>query len=38
MIEEKRDTEFNLDGGHPVFVAFDIGSSGMHSDATAWIA
>src|SRR5690606_958086 len=36
--EEHRDLVFNLDGGHPVYVAFDIGSSGMHSDATSWIA
>jgi hypothetical protein len=35
---EKRNIEFNLDAGHPVYVAFDIGSSGMQSDATAWIA
>ena len=35
---EKRNIEFNLDVGHPVYVAFDIGSSGMQSDATAWIA
>ena len=38
LVAEKRNTEFNLDPGHPVFVAFDIGSSGLHSDATAWIA
>lgn len=36
--EEKRDQRFNLDPSHPVYVAFDIGSSGQHSDATAWIA
>ena len=29
---------FNLDPGRPVYVAFDIGSAGLHSDATAWIA
>ena len=38
MVADKRNTEFNLDSGHPVYVAFDIGSSGMHSDATSWIA
>ena len=38
MVEEKRVSFFNLDSGHPVYVAFDIGSSGMHSDATSWIA
>ena len=37
LIEEKRNSTFNLDPGHPVYVAFDIGSSGKHSDATAWI-
>ena len=35
---EKRITDFNLDPGHPVYVAFDIGASGIHSDATSWIA
>lgn len=35
---EHRDRRFNLDPNHPVYVAFDIGSSGKHSDATAWIA
>lgn len=38
LIEEKRSTTFNLDQAHPVYVVFDIGSSGMHSDATSWIA
>jgi hypothetical protein len=38
LINEKRLTDFNLDGGHPVYVVFDIGSSGQQSDATAWIA
>lgn len=38
MIQDNRITEFNLDPGHPVYVAFDIGSSGKQSDATAWIA
>jgi hypothetical protein len=38
LIAEKRVHTFNLDPGHPVYVVFDIGSSGLHSDATAWIA
>ena len=38
LIEENRSTLFNLDQGHPVHVAFDIGASGMHSDATSWVA
>ena len=36
--EEGRLGQFNLDSSHPVYVAFDIGSSGQHSDATSWIA
>ena len=38
MIRDKRIHLFNLRDSHPVFVVFDIGASGMHSDATAWIA
>lgn len=38
MIADGRIEDFNLHPGHPVYVAFDIGSSGQHSDATAWIA
>ena len=38
LLEEKRNTDFNIDPGHPLYVAFDIGSSGIHSDATAWLA
>jgi hypothetical protein len=38
MEREQRITTFNLNGGHPVFVVFDIGASGFHSDATSWIA
>jgi hypothetical protein len=38
MVAEKRVNIFNLSPAHPVYVVFDIGSSGMHSDATAWIA
>ena len=38
LMQEKRNVAFNLDPGHPVYVAFDIGASGLHSDATAWVA
>jgi hypothetical protein len=38
LVNDGRVTPFNLDSGHPVYVVFDIGSSGQHSDATAWIA
>jgi hypothetical protein len=38
MTKDGRIHDFNLDGGRPVYVVFDIGSSGMHSDATSWIA
>lgn len=38
LLEEKRDIDFNLDSTRPVYVMFDIGSAGMHSDATAWLA
>jgi phage terminase large subunit len=38
LVNEKRVFDFNINPGHPVYVVFDIGSSGMHSDATAWIA
>ena len=38
LIAEHRDNTFNLDPNYPVYVAFDIGSSGVHSDATSWIA
>jgi hypothetical protein len=38
MVAELRVHEFNLNGAHPVYVVFDIGASGMHSDATSWIA
>ena len=38
LLAEHRATRFNLDSGHPVYVAFDIGSSGLHSDATSWLA
>lgn len=35
---EHRDEAFNWDRGKPIYCAFDIGSAGKHSDATAWIA
>jgi hypothetical protein len=38
LIKDNRAHAFNLDPGHPVYIMFDIGSSGMQSDATAWIA
>jgi hypothetical protein len=38
LVAEHRNEAFNINQGHPVYVAFDIGSSGLHSDATAWIA
>lgn len=38
MEKDHRIHDFNLDGGHPVYVVFDIGASGIHSDATAWTA
>ena len=38
MQSDQQLVDFNLDPGHPVYVVFDIGSSGMQSDATSWIA
>jgi len=38
MIKEKRTDPFNWDRGFPIHVAFDIGSAGVHNDATSWIA
>lgn len=38
LIAEQRAHVFNLNAAHPVYVVFDIGSSGLHSDATSWIA
>jgi hypothetical protein len=38
MVEDKRIHDFNPDPGYPIYVVFDIGSSGIQSDATAWIA
>lgn len=37
MMAEGRVEVFNLNAGHPVYVVFDIGASGLQSDATAWI-
>lgn len=38
MEKDGRIHDFNLDPGHPVYVVFDIGASGIQSDATSWIA
>lgn len=38
LVAEMRVHDFNLRDSSPVYVVFDIGASGMHSDATAWIA
>jgi hypothetical protein len=38
LVKDDRIHDFNLNPAHPVYVAFDIGSSGMQSDATSWIA
>jgi hypothetical protein len=38
MEKDHRIHAFNLDPGHPVYVVFDIGASGIQSDATSWIA
>lgn len=38
MLADGRVLDFNLNPGHPVYVAFDIGASGQQSDATSWIA
>ena len=38
MRRDGRITKFNVNPAHPVYVVFDIGSAGIHSDATAWIA
>jgi hypothetical protein len=37
MERDHRIHDFNLNTGHPVYVMFDIGASGMHSDATSWL-
>jgi hypothetical protein len=38
MEKDSRIHDFNLDPGHPVYVVFDIGASGIQSDATTWVA
>ena len=38
MLADQRVTVFNLQPDRPVYVAFDIGGSGVQSDATSWIA
>src|SRR5690606_24877571 len=38
MTKDQRIADFNLNPGHPLYVVFDIGSAGQHSDATSWIA
>ena len=38
LYKDNRAVNFNLSHAHPLYVAFDIGSSGVHSDATAWLA
>jgi hypothetical protein len=38
MVKDNRVYDFNLHSGHPLYVQFDIGSAGMQSDATAWLA
>ena len=38
MVKDQRLVNFNLNPSQPVYVMFDIGSSGQHSDATSWAA
>ena len=38
LVKDQRLVNFNLNPGQPVYVMFDIGSSGQHSDATSWAA
>ena len=38
LYADNRAENFNLNPAHPVYVAFDIGASGVQSDATSWIA
>lgn len=38
MRKQQQIHDFNLYGDHPVYVVFDIGSSGQQSDATSWLA
>ena len=37
MVQDGRVQNFNLNPAEGVYVAFDIGSAGKHSDATSWI-
>lgn len=37
IMKQGRYRDFNLDPNHPVYVTFDIGSSGKQSDATSWV-
>lgn len=37
LVNDKRIVDFNINPGHPVYVAFDIGASGIQSDATSWV-
>lgn len=38
MVNDGRIVDFNLNPAYPVYVVFDIGASGLQSDATSWIA
>jgi len=38
ILRDKRANPFNWQRDRPIYVAFDIGSAGVHSDATCWIA
>ncbi len=38
LLADNRAYEFRPHDAHPIYVMFDIGAAGMHSDATAWIA
>lgn len=37
ILADGRFTNFNINPAHPVYVTFDIGASGKHSDATSWV-
>ena len=37
MVQDGRVQNFNLNPAEGVYIAFDIGSAGKHSDATSWI-
>lgn len=38
LVKDERIFDFNLFQDTPIYVIFDIGSSGLHSDATSWMA